>query len=572
LPVTNTEISNIFNQMADLLEIEGANPFRVRAYRRAARTVSGYTHSMAELVREEEDLTELSGIGEDLSAKIKEIVETGRLAKLEEVKSRTPADLTRMLNVAGLGPKRVKALYKELGISTLAELEQAAAEGRIQELHGLGEKIEQQILKDLQREDRQDDRVRIDVAEEIIHPLVRYLRSLEGVERVEVAGSYRRRKETVGDLDLLTTSDRGKEISDRFVNYEDVVNVLSQGETRSTVEFRSGMQVDLRVVPEESYGAALFYFTGSKEHNIAIRNLALDQGLKVNEYGVFREEERVAGESEAGIYDLLGLAYIEPELREDRGEIEAAQKGTLPDLVTLEEIRGDLQCHTEASDGKATLREMAEAAQALGYDYLAITDHSAYIGIVQGLDEEGLAAQIEEIDRLNEALEGFRLLKAIEVDIMENGDLDLSDAILARLDLRVCAIHSKFNLSREAQTERIIRAMDNPYFNILAHPTGRRIGKRAPYAVDMERVLDAAQERGCFLEINAQPERLDLDDVAARMAKERGVKLAISTDAHRPAALDLMRYGVDQARRGWLEAEDVLNTYRWEALKGLLRR
>jgi DNA polymerase (family 10) len=474
--------------------------------------------------------------------------------------------------VAGLGPKRVKALYKELGISTLAELEQAAAEGRIRELHGLGEKIEQQILKDLQREDRQDDRVRIDVAEEIIHPLVRYLRSLEGVERVEVAGSYRRRKETVGDLDLLTTSDRGKEISDRFVNYEDVVNVLSQGETRSTVEFRSGMQVDLRVVPEESYGAALFYFTGSKEHNIAIRNLALDQGLKVNEYGVFREEERVAGESEAGIYDLLGLAYIEPELREDRGEIEAAQKGTLPDLVTLEEIRGDLQCHTEASDGKATLREMAEAAQALGYDYLAITDHSAYIGIVQGLDEEGLAAQIEEIDRLNEALEGFRLLKATEVDIMENGDLDLSDAILARLDLRVCAIHSKFNLSREAQTERIIRAMDNPYFNILAHPTGRRIGKRAPYAVDMERVLDAAQERGCFLEINAQPERLDLDDVAARMAKERGVKLAISTDAHRPAALDLMRYGVDQARRGWLEAEDVLNTYRWEALKGLLRR
>jgi DNA polymerase (family 10) len=572
LPVTNTEISNIFNQMADLLEIEGANPFRVRAYRRAARTVSGYTHSMAELVREEEDLTELSGIGEDLSAKIQEIVETGSLAKLEEVKSRTPADLTRMLNVAGLGPKRVKALYEELGISTLAELEQAAAEGRIQELHGLGEKIEQQILKDLQREDRQDDRVRIDVAEEIIHPLVRYLRTLEGVERVEVAGSYRRRKETVGDLDLLTTSDRGKEISDRFVNYEDVVNVLSQGETRSTVEFRSGMQVDLRVVPEESYGAALFYFTGSKEHNIAIRNLALDQGLKVNEYGVFREEERVAGESEAGIYDLLGLAYIEPELREDRGEIEAAQKGTLPDLVTLEEIRGDLQCHTEASDGKATLREMAEAAQALGYDYLAITDHSAYIGIVQGLDEEGLAAQIEEIDRLNEELEGFRLLKATEVDIMENGDLDLSDAILARLDLRVCAIHSKFNLSREAQTERIIRAMDNPYFNILAHPTGRRIGKRAPYAVDMERVLDAAQERGCFLEINAQPERLDLDDVAARMAKERGVKLAISTDAHRPAALNLMRYGVDQARRGWLEAEDVLNTYRWEALKGLLRR
>ncbi|MFP4343987.1 MAG: DNA polymerase/3'-5' exonuclease PolX [Anaerolineales bacterium] len=568
----NTEIANIFTEMADLLEIEGANPFRVRAYRRAARTVSGYTHSMAELVREEEDLTELSGIGEDLAGKIKEIVETGSLTKLKEVKSRTPADLTRMLNVAGLGPKRVKALYDELKISTLTELEQAAAEGRIHELHGFGEKIEQQILKDLQREDRQDERVRIDVAEEIIQPLVRYLKSLEGAERVEVAGSYRRRKETVGDLDLLITSDRGKEIIDRFVNYEDVVNVLSQGETRSTVEFRSGMQVDLRVVSEESYGAALFYFTGSKEHNIAIRNLALDQGLKVNEYGVFREEERVAGESEAGIYALLGLAYVEPELREDRGEVRAAQQGTLPALVTLEEIRGDLQCHTQASDGEATLREMAEAAQARGYDYLAITDHSAYIGIVQGLDEAGVAAQIDEMDRLNDALEGFRLLKAIEVDIMENGDLDLPDEILARLDLRVCAIHSKFNLSREEQTERIIRAMDNPYFNILAHPTGRRIGKRAPYALDMKQVLDAARERGCFLEINAQPERLDLDDVAARMAKERGVKLAISTDAHRPDALELMRYGVDQARRAWLEAEDVLNTYRWEALKELLRR
>ncbi len=572
MPVMNTEIANIFTEMADLLEIEGANPFRVRAYRRAARTVSGYTHSMAELVREEEDLTELSGIGEDLAGKIKEIVETGSLTKLKEVKSRTPADLTRMLNVAGLGPKRVKALYDELKISTLTELEQAAAEGRIHELHGFGEKIEQQILKDLQREDRQDERVRIDVAEEIIQPLVRYLKSLEGAERVEVAGSYRRRKETVGDLDLLITSDRGKEIIDRFVNYEDVVNVLSQGETRSTVEFRSGMQVDLRVVSEESYGAALFYFTGSKEHNIAIRNLALDQGLKVNEYGVFREEERVAGESEAGIYALLGLAYVEPELREDRGEVRAAQQGTLPALVTLEEIRGDLQCHTQASDGEATLREMAEAAQARGYDYLAITDHSAYIGIVQGLDEAGVAAQIDEMDRLNDALEGFRLLKAIEVDIMENGDLDLPDEILARLDLRVCAIHSKFNLSREEQTERIIRAMDNPYFNILAHPTGRRIGKRAPYALDMKQVLDAARERGCFLEINAQPERLDLDDVAARMAKERGVKLAISTDAHRPDALELMRYGVDQARRAWLEAEDVLNTYRWEALKELLRR
>jgi DNA polymerase (family X) len=389
---------------------------------------------------------------------------------------------------------------------------------------------------------------------------------------VEAAGSYRRRKETVGDLDILATGEDGKRIIERFVEYEDVEEVVSQGETRSTVRLRRGLQVDLRVVAQESYGAALLYFTGSKAHNIALRNMALDRDWKVNEYGVFEDEERIAGETEEAIYDLLDLAYVMPELREDRGEIQAAQEGALPQLVSLDDLRGDLQSHTKASDGHGTLREMAEAAQELGYEYLAITDHSKYVGVTQGLDAEELAEQIDEIDRLNEELEGFRLLKSIEVDILKDGSLDLPDGILEKLDLRICSIHSHFDLSRDEQTARILRAMDNPNFNILAHPTGRRLQERRPYGVDMDRLLEGALERGCFLELNAQPDRLDLDDVYCKMAKEMGVKLSLATDAHRPVELEYMRFGVGQARRGWLEPDDVLNTRSWADLKELLKR
>jgi DNA polymerase (family 10) len=407
-------------------------------------------------------------------------------------------------------------------------------------------------------------------------PLVGYLKDLEGVERVKVAGSYRRRKETVGDLDVLAISEGasgdGQETIRRFVEYEDVAEVVSQGQTRSTVVFRSGLQVDLRVVSQESYGAALFYFTGSKDHNIAVRNLAVDQGLKVNEYGVFRDEERIAGETEEEIYELFDLPYIPPELREDRGELTAAREGRLPVLVTLDDIRGDLQMHTTGSDGDASLEEMARGALERGYQYVAITDHSPQVAVAQGLDAEALRQQIDEIDRLNDELEGLTILKAIEVDILEDGSLDLPDNILARLDLRICSVHSYFGLSQEKQTERIIRAMDNPNFSILAHPTGRRIGERPAYDVDLERVMGAAVERGCFMEINANPERLDLDDIHARMAKDMGLKLAINTDAHSIAELDFMRFGVGQARRGWLEAHDVLNTRSWPSLKELLER
>ncbi len=578
MPITNSEVADIFTEVSDLLEIEGANEFRVRAYRDAARTISGLPRSVREMLADGEDLTELPGIGDDLAGKIEEIVETGSLEQLVEIRARTPPSLGKMLNIAGLGPKRVQTIHNELGVVTLDELQEAAQTGQIRELHGLGPKIEEKILEDLERQAGEEERTRLDVAEELVAPLAAYLEEIDAVQRVTVAGSYRRRKETVGDIDLLLISKEGEATAamDAFVAYEDVVEVVSQGETRSTVRLRSDLQVDVRVVPEESYGAALLYFTGSKAHNITLRNMALnmalDEGLKVNEYGVFRGEERVAGRTEQEVYDLFDLAYIPPELREDRGELAAAQKGELPDLITLDDIRGDVQMHTTGSDGKASLEEMVAAARDLGREYIAITDHSAHVGVVQGLDADALDEQIAQIEALNDELEDFRVLKSVEVDILPDGALALPDAALAKLDVVVVSIHTKFGLSQEKQTERVLRALDNPHVNILAHPTGRRIGDRPPYEIDLERVMAAALERGCFLEINASPERLDLNDIYAKMAKEMGLKLVISTDAHRPSGLSNMKYGVWQARRGWLAADDVINTRPWPDLKRLLQR
>jgi DNA polymerase (family 10) len=478
-----------------------------------------------------------------------------------------------MLDIAGLGPKRVQTIYEELGVTTLEGLKEAAEQGQIAALYGLGEKTEQKILEDLEQWSEEDQqRTRIDVAEQVMQPLLEYMGALDDIQQIEVAGSYRRRKETVGDLDILAISDRGEEAISHFVNYEDVDEIVAQGDTRSTVMFRSGLQVDLRVVAEESYGAALLYFTGSKAHNITLRNMALEQRRKISEYGVFEGEEQITGQTEDELYSLFDLPWIPPERREDRGEIEAAQKGELPQLVVLEDLRGALQSHTTASDGRATLKEMARAAQKRGYDYLAITDHSGYIGVAKGMDAEELVARIDEIKQLNEEIEGIALLTGIEVDIMEDGSLDMPDDVLEKLDVVVFSVHSHFDLPRDKQTERIIRTMDNPNVNILAHPTGRRIRDRPPYDVDVEHLMDAALERGCFLEVNAQPARLDLNDVYCKMAKDRGLKLSIATDAHSTAELAFMRYGVDQARRGWLEPEDVLNTRTLDDLKALVAR
>jgi len=572
VPLYNSDIAAIFNEIADLLDIEGANQFRVRAYRTAARTIETHSRPVTELVEEGDDLTELDGVGEDMAGKIKEIVETGELSQLEEIRARTPPALTKMLKLGGLGPKRVQKIHKELDVDSLEDLQDAADEDEIQELEGLGPKTEHKILEELEREQNTEERTLLSVAEEQVKPLVAYLKEIEGVEQVKVAGSYRRRKQTVGDLDILVTGGDGAHIIDRFVEYEDVDEVASQGETRSTVLLRTGLQVDLRVVANDSYGAALLYFTGSKAHNIQLRNMALDQDLKVNEYGVFRDEEKIAGETEQEIYELFNLPYIEPELRENRGEIETGQQGQLPDLISLDELRGDLQTHTDASDGHDTLAEMAKAARERGYDYLAITDHSQHVGITQGLDADELAERIDEIDGLDSQLDELRLLKGIEVDILEDGSLALPDDTLTRLDVVIASVHTQFDLPRDEQTERIIRAMDNPNFNILAHPTGRRIGERPAYEVDVERLIEAALERGCYIEINAQPSRLDLDDVHTKMAKEMGLKLAISTDAHRVSELDTMRFGIGQARRGWLSASDVLNTRPLDDLLSLLER
>ena len=396
--------------------------------------------------------------------------------------------------------------------------------------------------------------------------------AIPGVKEVVVAGSFRRRKETVGDLDILVTCKKSSPVMDRFVAYDEVETVISKGTTRSTVVLRSGLQVDLRLVAQVSYGAALYYFTGSKAHNITVRTIAVKKGLKINEYGVFKGKRRVAGRTEKEVFEAVGLRYVEPELREDRGEIEAAKKNRLPHLVSVSDIRGDLHVHTNATDGRHSLKQMAEAAKELGYEYLAITDHSKRVTVAHGMDEKRLRKQIAAIDRLNDELTGIRVLKGVEVDILESGKLDLTNSVLEQLDLTVCAIHTGLGLSRDRQTERIIRAMDNPHFNVLAHPAGRLINQRAPLDIDIERVMRAAIERRCYLELNGQPDRLDLDDVHCRMAKDMGLKLAISTDAHSADNLTFMRFGVDQGRRGWLEPDDVLNTRSWRKLQKLLRR
>jgi DNA polymerase (family 10) len=572
MPVHNSEISEILTKVADLLDIEGKNVFRIRAYRNAARTVGGLPQSVAAMIEEGKDLTELPGIGEDLAGKIREIVETGELGLLKELEGETPGELTVLLTLPGLGPKKAAAVYKELGVTTLHELAEAASAGKLRDLPGFGEKTEKKILEQIERHQGEEKRLKLARAEEIVDPLLDCLKAVKGVREVVAAGSFRRRRETVGDLDILAACDRGSPVMERFTGYEDVREVVSRGDTRSTVRLRTGFQVDLRVVPEESYGAALHYFTGSKEHNIAIRQMGVKKGLKINEYGVFKGENRVAGATEEEVFAQVGLPFIVPELRENRGEIEAAQKGRLPELITLEDLRGDLHAHTTETDGRSTLEEMVEAARARGYDYLAITDHSRSVTIARGMDRKRLERQIGAIDELNGKLSGFRILKGMEVDILEDGSLDLPDEVLKKLDVTVCSVHSKFGLPLQKQTERILRAMDNPCFKILGHPTGRLINERDPYELDMEKLMAAASELGCFFEINSHPDRLDLTDIHCRMARDMGVKVAISTDAHLTNHLDFIRFGVDQARRGWLEKDNVINTRGVGELLKLLKR
>ena len=569
----NKGIADIFTAIADILDIEGENPFRVRSYRNAARTIEDLSQSLESMVKTGMDLGEIPGIGKSIREKIEEIISTGKCHFLEELRVQVPAGLTELLKLEGLGPKKVKVLYDQLGVDSVDRLEKAAQAGRLRNLAGMGLKTEEKVLKSIEKYRAGVGRFKLSVGFIYAQAILEYLKEVPGVRRLDPAGSFRRRKETIGDLDILAICARGCQIMDRLAKYGEVAEIIAKGETKSSVRLQCGLQVDVRVLEEESYGAALHYFTGSKAHNVAIRDRAKELGLKISEYGVFRsqDDKRISGTKEEDIFKAVGLPLIPPELREDRGEIQAAEQGMLPRLIELSDIRGDLQLHTTATDGKNSIAEMAQKAKEMGYAYIAITDHSKAVRVAGGLDEKGLARHLKEIDKVDAQVSGFCLLKGVEVDILPDGSLDLQDDILKECDVVLASVHSRFNMEEKEMTQRIVKALKNPNVNILAHPTGRLILEREAYKVNLKEVFQAALDYGVVLEINAYPDRLDLRDVDARMAKEMGAKLAISTDAHSAAQLAMMKFGVFTARRGWIEAKDVINTLPLEKLMKILR-
>jgi DNA polymerase (family 10) len=562
MAVRNRDIVEILSEVADLLDIQDANSFRVRSYRNAARTVGNLDEEVAELVERGEDLSALPDIGRSIAEKLEEISKTGKLKQLEELREEMDANVTELLRIQNVGPAAARKLYTELGITDPEGVVRAAEKGAIAQLDGFGEKSQEQLLEDARRflERGTRDRLPLGEADEVVVPLLEYLNEQTSIDRAVAAGSYRRRKETIGDLDIVAVCEDQDEAMKAFVEYERVDTVISHGSTRSTVVLASGLHVDLRAIGPESFGAALYYFTGSKEHNIATRRIAQDRGLKINEYGVFEDDRQIAGETEESVLKTIDLSYIPPELREDRGEVDAAQKGELPRLVELGDIRGDLHMHSKATDGKNTIREMARAGAEHGYEYIAITDHSKRVSMANGLNADRLRAQMEQIDAINDDLDDIRVLSGIEVDILRDGTLDLPDDLLAELDVVVASVHYDRDMSESAMTERIITAITKHPVSILGHPLGRMIGSREPYAVDLSAVCDAAADAGVVLELNANPERLDLSDTACRTAITAGAKLVISTDSHSTGNLSLIRYGVDTARRGWVTADDVMNT------------
>ncbi len=572
MPVHNKEIASKLNELADLLDIKGENEFRVRSYRNAARTISDLSENIKDYAEDNKKLSALPGIGKSMAEKIKRYIKTGELTQLKKLKKSMPESLLEVMKLEQLGPKRIKTLNRDLGIKSVDELRSAAEKGEIENLEGFGKKTQEKILKEIEDYRQKGDfqRFKWNEADDYVKPLTSYLE--KKLKHVTVAGSYRRRKETLGDIDILATSANPDKAMDYFVSYEEKERIIAKGKTKSSIKLRSGLQVDLRIVDKKCYGAALLYFTGSKDHNIALRKIAIKKGYKISEYGMFEEGKNIAGRTEEEMYQQLNLRFIEPELRENRGEINASLNNELPELVCLDDIKGDLHTHTNATDGKYSMEDMVKAALDKGYEYYAITDHSKKVAMAGGLDEKKLAEQIEDIEQLNSKMSDIHILKSIEADILEDGTLDLSNDILKELDLVVCSVHYNRNLSKKKQTKRIIKAMDNPYMNILGHPTGRLIGERSEYDIDMEEIMKEAKSHGCFLEINAYPDRLDLNDTNARMAKDMGLKLSISTDAHTIDNLNYMQYGVAQARRGWLEKSDVLNAHSLKKLKDLLKR
>ena len=569
----NADVAKLLDEVADLLEIKGENPFRVRAYRTAARTLESLGESAESIcARDPARLTELPGIGKDLAGKISDIVRTGRCAVLDELAASLPRTLVDMMRIPGVGPKRAKLFYEQLGIHTIDELEAAAKRGELQSVRGVGDVLVAHILQGCAQQRARRGRFRLSEADAHAAPLLAWLRTAHGVKKVEVAGSLRRRRETIGDIDILVATSRPEDVAERLAGYADVRDVLAKGETKCAVVLRSGMQVDVRAVAPETWGAALHYFTGSKAHNIAVRLLGVKRGLKISEYGVFRGDRRIGGRTEEEVFRAVGLPWIPPEMREDRGEIDAAREGLLPRLIQLRDLRGDLHMHTTATDGANTLREMVDAARAREYAYVAVTDHSRAVRVAGGVGRKELRAQAREIRALRAEVRDIVVLHGAEVDILEDGRLDLDDETLDELDLVVVAVHSALAMNEAQMTERVLRALKHPRAAILAHPTGRLLGSREPSAVDLEKIVRAARDLGVLLEIDAQPDRLDLNDVAIRMAKDAGVKLVVDSDAHRVGELDYVRFGVDQARRGWCEAKHVANTLPLARLSPLLRK
>jgi DNA polymerase (family 10) len=568
--MTNQEIADILIHISEILDIQGENPFKIRAYIKASQTIENLTYQLSSL-EDKDKIMELPGIGEGIAKKIKELLDTGKLKYYEDLKKSEYAPLIEFLKIPGMGPKHAKLVFDKLGIKTIEELRRTAEEGKLRELPGLGEKVEQNILQGIQQVQKFKERYSLGFIYPRAQNIVEELKKVKEVKQITLSGSLRRMKETIGDVDILVASDKPKPVMGAFINLPQRAKVLSEGSTKSSIMTKDGFQVDIRVVKPVSFGAASHYFTGSKAHNIRIRSLGQDKGLKVNEYGVFKKEKKIAGKTEEEVFKSVDLPYIPPELREDQGEIEAAFKGELPSLIEIEDIKGDLHVHTDWTDGNNSIEEMAQAAKKKGYQYIAICDHSPTVGITNGLTEERLLKQIKEIEKLNRKLKDFRILSGIEVDIRSNSQLDLKDEILEKCDIVVAAVHTKFTQPKDEMTKRIIKAIENPNVDIIAHPTGRLIGKREPYQVDMDKIMDACKANAKVLELNAYPERLDLSDLNCRKTKEKGIKIAISTDAHADAHLEWMKFGVATAKRGWIEPEDVINTLTLSRLLKLLR-
>ncbi len=568
----NQKISRIFQEIGDILELQGVNRFRYLSYHRASQTISNLQRDLRAIYEENPiGLREIPGIGPALSDKIIEILETGQCKEHQTLLSGFSKGILELLTIRGLGPKKVKKFYDELGVDTLAKLKAAAETGQLAGLPGMGEKSQTEILKSISDHEKHRERALLHTATLLAEALVRYMEKCPEVEKVTYAGSLRRGKETIGDIDILTTGTDHEKIIDYFVSQPDVDIILAQGDTKASLLLEEGIQVDLRVVEEASFGAALYYFTGSKEHNIRTRKIAISKGLKINEYGLYRGEEWIAGRTEEEMFEGLELPYIIPELREDSGEVEAGYAGQLPHSIEVDDIRGDLHVHTEASDGKHSLEAMVAEARKLGYEYMAITDHSPAVRVANGLDEKRVIEHIAKIDALNATLKDFRILKGAEIDILEDGSLDYPDEILKKLDLVNISVHSKFGLTASEQTARIIKAMSHPLVTMLCHPTGRIVKQREPYLIDIVAIARAAKEYRVALEINGSA-RLDLNPGNCRLAKEQGAKFMINTDAHQTEHLHFMRFGIQMARRGWIEKEDVLNTLPLEELLGYFGR